>query len=173
MHSETKKTSLTPVKTKRCTSVQPSAIQSCKRINVELCWQYEERTLNDKIRQVLSMRFRIKLHQPPRDVWQSRRCRNPAPLSGSLGHAKLISSLQPGNRAAPVGPASNNFTCVTSLKHWPLTYLGCSPRDACTRRDQDIPVCQNSPSSAGIYIPPTLHHSLLCTTRSTQEKNIA
>lgn len=89
---------------------------------------------------------------PPRDVWQSRRCRNPAPLSVSWGHAKLISSLQPEKTERQkgtlvtccktlVGPASsNNFTCVTRLKHW--------PRDACTRRDQDIPVCQNSPSSA-------------------------
>lgn len=49
--------------------------------------------------------------------------------------------------------------CKTPVRHTRKKTLAadmcnrCSSRDACTRRDQDIPVCQNSPSSA--FMNPT------------------
>lgn len=129
-------------------SAQHSAIQSCKRINVELCPQYEERTLNDKylacgseencIFSATKGRLAIKTVQESSTSFS---------VMGPCQTHLIVTTWK--NRAAKrytccktlVGPASsNNFTCVTRLKHW--------PRDACTRRDQDIPVCQNSPSSA-------------------------
>ena len=160
-------------------SVQHCAIQSCKRINVELCQQYEERTLNDEylafcsesncIFSAAKGRLAIKTVQESSTSFSVM-----GPCQTHLIVTTWDTERQKGTLVTCcktlVGPASsNNFTCVTRWKPWPLTAFWMLPKGRLyTKRSRYSGLPEFT--ILGIYIPPTLHQSLTsCTTRSTQE----